>query len=111
MDANDPLSKVFFDNTSGSSAILTQLIAFIINQAKDEDWEEKTIQTIEFGTRELIHFEVVRHFLESLNMELQTFQSSKDLVLWVKEYETKWSSIFSGVSVRPKSCGMLLSLC
>jgi translation initiation factor 2B subunit (eIF-2B alpha/beta/delta family) len=93
MKANDPLSKVFFDNTSGSSAILSQLMAFIINQANDEDWEEKTIQTIEFGIRDLIHFEVVRHFLESLNMELQTFQSSKDLISWVKNYEKEWSSI------------------
>ena len=93
MDANDPLSKVFFDNTSGSSAILTQLMAFIINQAKDEDWEEKTIQTIEFGIRELIHFEVVKHFLESLKNDLPTFESSKDLILWVNKYETHWSSI------------------
>ena len=93
MNANEPLNKVFFDNTSGSSAILTQVIAFIKDQAKEDEWVNKTAKTIEFGIRELKHFEVVRHFLESLKKDLRTFQSSKELIVWVNKYETHWSSI------------------
>lgn len=93
MKANDPLSKVFFDNTSGSSAILDQLISIINKHAKEDDWKEHTLRTTEFGIKELVHFEVVKHFLVSLKEQLPTVQSSKELVLWLKNYEKEWSLI------------------
>jgi translation initiation factor 2B subunit (eIF-2B alpha/beta/delta family) len=95
MDTSNPLSKLLFDNTSGSSAILEQLTSFITkNEGNGEqDWKVRTREILDFGFKELKQFQVVFHFLQALDNELTSLESEKALFDWIYEYEKEWSSL------------------
>ena len=93
MNPGDPLSKIIFDNTSGSSAILSQFISHITTRASEEDWENRTKKALEFGLSELKQFQVVNHFIASLQESFPGFNSLTDLNTWVLEYEKEWASL------------------
>jgi translation initiation factor 2B subunit (eIF-2B alpha/beta/delta family) len=93
MNPGDPLSKILFDNTSGSSAILSRFISFLTNDSTEDDWKKRAEKVIEFGSSELNQFQVVKHFLESLKFHFPQFKSLSDLHSWIQEYENEWASL------------------
>ena len=95
MDTGNPLSKLLFDNTSGSSALLDQLTGYLINDKEIDSngWKQRATNAIDFGKKELQQFQIVQHFLESLETEFPQIKKEKDLKDWVESYLRKWASV------------------
>lgn len=91
MNLGTPLSKILYDNTSGSSAILNQLASYLTDPDNESTWKQCAEDAIKFGLKELFSFQIVTHFLTSLEKELPAINSARELTDWVSKYESQWS--------------------